>query len=198
MKNIGIVKEIGVSNFGVGQMEIIKEMGIAVCVNELAFNLIHRGAELAIFPYTEKNNIAVMSYMPLMQGILSGKYSSIEEIPVIRRRTIHFDSFNNDQIRHGGRGMEKELNKFLSDLKKVSYDSGISCSELCTSWILSRPAVTTVLGGSRTKEQLRANVKAIETKLPKDLIKKLDDISAPIAALCGANCDLWQWNSRIW
>ena len=139
-----------------------------------------------------------MSYMPLMQGILSGKYSSIEEIPVIRRRTIHFDSFNNDQIRHGGRGMEKELNKFLSDLKKVSYDSGISCSELCTSWILSRPAVTTVLGGSRTKEQLRANVKAIETKLPKDLIKKLDDISAPIAALCGANCDLWQWNSRIW
>ena len=198
VKDKGLVREIGVSNFGVGQMQIAKDMGVDITVNELAYNAIHRGAELAVFPYCERNDIGVMAYMPLMQGILSGKYNSIEEIPVIRRRTIHFDSVGNDQIRHGGRGMEKELGIFLQNLRALSAESGLKCSELCTSWILSHSAVTTVLGGARTTEQLESNVKAIETKLPEDLIRKMDEISAPIAALCGANCDLWQWNSRIW
>lgn len=198
VKDKGLVREIGVSNFGVGQMEIAKELGIEITVNELAYNVIHRGAEKAVFPYTEKNNIAVMAYMPLMQGILSGKYNSIEEIPVIRRRTLHFDSQGNDQIRHGGRGMEKELEVFLKELRKLSQETGYKCSELCTSWILSRSAVTTVLGGARNIEQLESNVKAIETKLSDEIIKKMDELSSPIASLCGANCDLWQWNSRIW
>ena len=198
VKDKGLVREIGVSNFGVGQMTIAKEMGVDICVNELAYNIIHRGAELAVFPYTEKNNIGVMAYMPLMQGILSGKYDSIDEIPVVRRRTLHFDSRKNDQIRHGGQGMEAQLQQFLTDLKALSKESGINCSELCISWILSHQAVSTVLAGCRTRAQLEANVKAVETKLPDDLIARLDQISAPIAAQCGANCDLWQWNSRIW
>lgn len=198
VKDKGLVRQIGVSNFGVGQMEIVREMGVEVCVNELAYNLIHRGAELAVLPYTGKHNIGVMAYMPLMQGILSGKYDSIEEIPVLRRRTLHFDSNGNSQIRHGGRGMEAELQQFLRDLKTVSVESGISCSDLCLSWILSRKEVTTVLAGCRTCKQLESNVRAIETRLPDDLVARLDAISAPIAALCGANCDLWQWNSRIW
>lgn len=198
VKDKGLVREIGVSNFGVGQMEIAREMGVEICVNELAYNIIHRGAELAVLPYIGKHNIAVMAYMPLMQGILSGKYDTIDEIPPIRRRTLHFDSLGNESIRHGGRGMEAELQAFLRDLKAVSAESGYSCSTLCISWILSRSEISTVLSGCRTTAQLEANVKAVETTLPADLIRKLDEISAPIAALCGANCDLWQWNSRVW
>lgn len=198
MKALGLVRQIGVSNFGVGQMEIAREMGVEVCVNELAYNLIHRGAELAILPYTDRHNIGVMAYMPLMQGILSGKYASIDDIPAMRRRTLHFDGSANSQIRHGGHGMEPELQTFLTELRALSAESGYSCSDLCISWILSRKEITTVLAGCRTRKQLEENVNAIETQLPSDLIAKLDAISAPIAALCGANCDLWQWNSRIW
>ncbi len=198
VKDKGLVREIGVSNFGVGQMTIVKEMNINICVNELAYNIMHRGAELAIFPYTKKNNIGVMAYMPLMQGILTGKYDSIDDIPPVRRRTIHFDSRKNDKIRHGGQGMEPQVQQFISDLKQLSNESGISCSDLCISWILSNKAVSTVLVGCRNTAQLKANVKAIETKLPDDLVASLNKISAPIADLCGANCDPWQWNSRVW
>ncbi|MDO5021790.1 MAG: aldo/keto reductase [Eubacteriales bacterium] len=198
VKDKGLVREIGVSNFGVGQMIIVNEMGIDICVNELAYNVIHRGAELAIFPYTEKNNISVMAYMPLMQGILAGKYDSTDEIPPTRRRTIHFDSRKNDLIRHGGQGMEPEVQQFITDLKALSKETGISCSELCISWVLSNKAVSTILVGIRNIEQLKANVKAMEIKLPEDIIARLNDLSAPIAELCGPNCDFWQWNSRVW
>ena len=51
---------------------------------------------------------------------------------------------------------------------------------------------------SASTAQLEANVKAVETTLSADLVKRLDEISAPIASMCGANCDLWQWNSRVW
>ncbi len=198
VKEVGLVREIGVSNFGVGQMEICKELGVDIAVNELSYNIIHRAAELAIFPYIDKNNIGVMTYMPLLQGILSGKYNSVEEIPVIRRRTIHFDSKGNDQIRHGGQGMESELSTFLSELKKVSLESGISCSALCISWVLKNSTVTSVLSGSRTRAQLEANIAAVETELPDDVYSRLTEISKPLAACYGANADLWQWNSRIW
>ena len=73
-----------------------------------------------------------------------------------------------------------------------------SCSALCIGFILSNRAVSTVLAGCRTRKQLRENVQAVETGLPADLLDRLHEISAPIAALCGANCDLWQWNSRVW
>ena len=136
--------------------------------------------------------------MPLMQGILSGKYDTIESIPLLRRRTLHFDSANNDQIRHGGRGMEPQLQAFLTELKAFSAECGIRCSELAIGWILSNPQITTVLAGCRTRRQLQENVAAIETKLTDDVVQRLNEISAPIANLCGANCDLWQWNSRIW
>lgn len=198
VKEKGLVQHIGVSNFGVGQMELAQEMGLDICVNELAYNLIHRGAEMAVLPYTAKHQIGVMAYMPLMQGILSGKYDTIEDIPMIRRRTLHFNSYGNDQIRHGGKGMEAELQTFLADLKALSRESGIPCATLSLAWILTHPQVSTVLAGCRTREQLAENIAAIETKLPEDVAGKLNEISAPIAALCGANCDLWQWNSRIW
>ena len=198
VKDKGLVREIGVSNFGVGQMELAREMGIDICVNEIAYNVVHRGAELAVLPYTAKHNIGVMAYMPLLQGILTGKYSRIEDIPMVRRRTLHFNSEGNDQIRHGGKGMEAELSAFLGELKHLSDESGISCSRLCIGWILAHDAVSTILAGSRTREQLAQNIAAVETRLPGDVVDRLNEISAPIAALCGANCDLWQWNSRVW
>jgi len=198
VKDRGLAREIGVSNFGVGQMELVREMGIDICVNELSYSVAHRSAELAVLPYTARHGIGVMAYMPLLQGILTGKYSRIDEIPKARRRTLHFDSAGNDQIRHGGRGMEAELSAFLGALRRLSDDCGIPCSDLCIGWILAHDAVSTVLAGSRTREQLARNVEAAETRLPADVVARLNDISAPLAALCGANCDLWQWNSRVW
>lgn len=101
----------------------------------------------------------------------------------MRRRTLHFDSRKNDQIRHGGPGMEDALETFLADLKAVSKESGISCSTLCISWILSHSAVSTVLAGCRTTAQLEANVKAVETTLSADLVKRLDE-TAPRLPAC--------------
>ena len=198
MKELGMARHIGVSNFGVGQMEIVREMGIEICINEIAYNMMHRGAEMAVFPYARKHNIGIMAYMPLMQGILTGKYASLEEIPIARRRTLHFDSSTNDQIRHGGKGMEKEFKQFLTDLHALSEQSGLSCSVLSIAWMLTHQEVSTVLGGCRNLKQLEENITAFEAQLQDDLVNRLDEISQPIAAQCGANCDLWQWNSRIW
>lgn len=88
---------------------------------------------------------------------------------------------------------KQSCRRFWRELRRVSEESGISCSALCIGFILSNRAVSTVLAGCRTRKQLRENVQAVETGLPADLLDRLHEISAPIAALCGANCDLWQW-----
>ena len=70
----GKIRQIGISNHGVEQMEEIKKTGASIAVNELPYNLISRGIEDGILPYCVLNNIGVIGYMAMQQGILAGIY----------------------------------------------------------------------------------------------------------------------------
>lgn len=72
LKDEGMVRHIGVSNFDVGQMERIG--GITpVETLQPPYNLIDRGVEDEILPYCEENDIGVIVYSPMQSGLLTGK-----------------------------------------------------------------------------------------------------------------------------
>ncbi|MCS7203716.1 MAG: aldo/keto reductase [Thermodesulfovibrio sp.] len=68
----GIVKFIGVSNFGVLQMEQARAClsKTDIVVNQVEYSLIERRIEKDVLPYCQKNKITVMAYCPLGRGIL--------------------------------------------------------------------------------------------------------------------------------
>ncbi|MDR2787871.1 MAG: aldo/keto reductase [Candidatus Accumulibacter sp.] len=195
----GIIREIGVSNFSLETLALAKEAGVETVANEFAWNLMARGIEREALPYCNENRIGVMAYMPLMQGILSGKYGSIAEIPGVRRRTVHFSSFGNPECRHGMAGAEADVEKFLKGLSELSRKTGISCGTLSIAWLIAKGAAA-VIAGCRTVAQLRENAAAAETVLPGETLSALDDLSRPLLEKLGACLDLWQSpdKSRIW
>ena len=65
-----------------------------------------------------------------MQGILTGKYQTLEDIPIYRRRTRHFDSKTNEKSRHGERGFESLLFKTLEQLKNLSMEIKVPLSDI--------------------------------------------------------------------
>jgi aryl-alcohol dehydrogenase-like predicted oxidoreductase len=196
----GLIREIGVSNFALKTLEIAKETGLQVAADEFAFNLISRGPERELLPYCEKNHIGVLAYMPLMQGVLAGKYETIAGIPPMRRRTVHFAKNGNPHSSHGAPGADAEVDAFLRGLRALSAKTGIPCGTLSVAWICQKPAVTSVIAGCRTAEQLRENAAAVETKLPPETVKALDDLSQPLFDKLGGCLDIWKKpeDSRIW
>jgi aryl-alcohol dehydrogenase-like predicted oxidoreductase len=196
----GIIREIGVSNFGLGTLAIAGETGVNVAADEFAYNLLTRGIEKEVLPYCRRNHIGVLAYMPLMQGVLSGKYGSVAEIPLMRRRTIHYSKSGNPNSNHGTAGADAEVETFLAGLRNLSEKTGLSCGRLSIAWLCDREGVASVIAGCRSPEQLRENGEAVETMLSAETARALDDLSAPLLDKLGNFLDMWNApeNSRIW
>ncbi|MDW7658804.1 MAG: aldo/keto reductase [Bacillota bacterium] len=200
MREKGLVREIGVSNFGLRTLNIAREMEIPVVANEFAYNLMTRGIEKEILPYCHANQIGVAAYMPIMQGILTGKYAHLEDIPLVRKRSVHFKCEGNPESRHGGPGAEDEVLYLLDELNRIAQETGIKEGHLAIAWLIAQSGVSTVIAGCRTVDQLRDNVQAVETKLDSSILAALDAASLPLNQKMPDQLDLWQIGdkSRIW
>ena len=195
----GYVRYAGVSNFGTRTMDLAAEAGLNIVANEFAYSLMCRATENEVAPYCAEHNIGIMSYMGLMQGVLTGKYSSIEEIPPRRRRTVHFDGMKNPLVNraHSTPPCEPEILALIEKLKTLSKEIDLTPGQLALAWCLAKPAIATAIAGCRDERQLYDNLKAGEAKLDAGLIAALDEASRPILDKIGGTLDIFG-NDRIW
>lgn len=99
LKEQGKIREIGVSNYGVLDIDTVLTYNVVVS-NQLAYNMLFRGIEYSVLPKCMENGIGVLTYSSLAQGLLSGKYKTADDFPVGRARTKIF-SKNREGARHG-------------------------------------------------------------------------------------------------
>jgi len=198
LRDEGKIRYLGISNFGVQQMSGALAAGADFVVNQLGYNLFFRAAEQEIMPFCEAKGIGIIAYMPLLQGILVGKYDSPEAVPSARARTRHFSSSRSGP-RHGEDGAEAELFAALGELRELAGETGIPVADLALAWCAAQPAITCVLAGARNAGQLEANARGVSAALSPAVRERLDALSAPLAAALGPNPDMWQSssNSRI-
>jgi len=187
----GKLKHVGVSNFGVAQLEEALSTGVTLAVNQLCYNLIFRAAEMEILPFCRAKGIGVLAYSPLMQGLLTGGWKTADEVPTYRARTRHFNG-KRDKSRHGEEGHEALLMETLLKLRAVADESGIKLADLSVSWILAQPGITCVIAGATKPYQVEANVKAAALQLSPDVLEKLTKAGDALKEAMGPNCDLWQ------
>jgi diketogulonate reductase-like aldo/keto reductase len=73
LKQDGKIREWGVSNFDVDDMEELfsVENGRNCAANQVLYNLTRRGIEFDLLPWCQQHNIAIMAYSPIEQGRLT-------------------------------------------------------------------------------------------------------------------------------
>ncbi len=187
----GKIRSVGVSNFGVSQLQEAVGTGCRIDVNQYCFNLLSRGIEVDLLPLCSRLGIGILAYMPLMQGLLTGKYVSPEEMPAVRRRTRHFQG-TRPGSRHGEAGAEQETFAAIRAIGEVAAGLGLPMGQVALAWILSRPAITSVLAGVRTVEQLEDNCAGLAVRLPAEAVTRLDALTAPLLEILGASPDYFQ------
>jgi len=199
LRDEGKIRAIGVSNHGIRQLSEVVSLraGAPIAVNQLYYNLLSRAIEVEILPLCRQLNIGVIGYMPLQQGLLTGKYRSADEMPWVRTRTRHFRGTRRG-ARHGGAGAEGEIFAALDDIRSLAEELQLPMSRLALAWTLARPGITCVLAGARTAAQVRENATAAQISLTPQAIERLDELTDPILRILGSNPDYWEdpQNSR--
>ena len=196
LRDEGKIREVGVSNFGPRDLADWRATGDAVS-DQVGYNLLFRAVEYEVIPACREQGVSVLAYMPLMQGLLTGRYASIEDIPMLRRRTRHF-SRHRDGTRHGEEGHENLLMDTVADLRDFAAAVGLTVEGMALSWLAAQPGVASVILGARNPAQLLDNLRAMEDIGPA-AVAQLNELTYPLKRVLGPNCDMWQTaeNSRI-
>jgi len=137
---------------------------------QMQYSLLVRDLEREHVPLSEKFGLGILPWSPLAAGFLSGKYERDKAPPAgarLEKWKERFSDYDNDR---GWRTVEA--------VKAVAKEKGTTPSAVALAWLLAKPAVTSVIFGARSLEQLDANLAAADVKLSATDVQRLDEASA--------------------
>lgn len=188
----GKIRSFGVSNFGKNDLGKALDSSRGIVSNQLAYSLLFRAVEYDIQPICQSNNISILTYCSIMQGMLAGKFATADEVPADRARTRHF-SCKREHTRHGQPGHEKLTFSSIARIKDIAENAGIPMADMAIAWLIAQPAVTSAIVGARNSQQAERNAKAGDLELSDDILAELSKATEDLKTAMGANPDLWDY-----
>lgn len=194
LQSEGKIRHCAVSNFGVLDLdEILKQ--VTIQANQLPYNLLWRAIEYEVAPKCRAEDVDIISYSSLAQGLLTGKYSSANDVPPGQARSRLF-SGDRPRARHGEDGCEEEVFAAIEEISELCEAHNVEMTEASISWLLNQQGVASVLVGASRPEHVQANALATEIELSDRFISELNSITDEIMTHIGTNPDVWQSESR--
>ena len=136
----------------------------------MQYSLLVRDLEREHVPVCKQFGIGILPWSPLAAGFLSGKYAKDQPPPPggrLEKWKDRFADFDND------RGW-----RTLDAVRAIAKDRSTTPAAVALAWLLAKPAVTSVIFGARSIEQLDDNLKGADVKLSPEEVRTLDDASA--------------------
>jgi aryl-alcohol dehydrogenase-like predicted oxidoreductase len=196
LKKEGKIRHIGVSNYGVKQLQEAASFCSEIAVNEMPYNIISRAIEAEILPYCASCGIEIISSMTLQQGVLAGIYKTADDVPPHQAHSRHFSQERGKGAsRHYEAGAEEEVFQTVALLRELSAELGVSVAQLSVAWVLANPRIACALIGSRNERELDENIRAAELKLPADAVARINEASLGVLKKLGNNPDYYE-NSK--
>lgn len=140
------------------------------------YNLLVREIELEIVPACLDAGIGLLPWSPLGGGWLAGKYQR-DVKPTGATRLG--ENPNRGMEAFGPRNSQERTWQIIDAVATVAKTRGATPAQVALAWVAAQPAVTSVILGSRTAEQLKDNLGAGSLTLGSDEIATLSAVSAP-------------------
>ena len=191
----GKVRVLGVCNFGALDLGDLLEVA-HIEVNQLPYSLLWRPIEHEILPKCREREIGLMTYSPLMQGLLTGRYQTANEVPAGIARSRLFAA-SRPQAVHGESGMEGELFEVLEGYRVLCQRLGSPMAHVALTWVRQQQGVTSILVGARSAAEVDLNLAAFDMALSDEVIRELEDLTDGIKRNLRTSPDLWSGNNRM-
>jgi aryl-alcohol dehydrogenase-like predicted oxidoreductase len=129
--------------------QVNKSSAVGAEAIQVVYNRIERKPEEKIFDSCIRQNLGVLARVPLASGFLSGKYNKAAKFTGSDVRSIRQDN---------------EMAKLIKEVTKVKSEvpQGTPMAQWALAWCLRHPAVTCVIPGCKTVEQVESNALAAD------------------------------------
>ena len=195
LQQAGKIRHFGVCNYGASYLRSLSSTS-GLTSNQLPYSLLWRVIENEILPLSLERSMDILAYSPLFQGLLTGKYGSVQDVPAGRRQTRIFSS-SQPQAQHGEPGFENLAFQTIGVIRQIAQSADVSMSDLAMAWVLARPGVCSVIAGARNVEQVQQNAASSEIELSDEVITQINEATDPLKQAIGTNADMWQHESRL-
>lgn len=147
----GKIRHLGISiasNRNLHQTSQATKVGAAVL--QVVYNRLDRGPEEAVFPSCIEQDLGVLARVPLASGFLSGKYKpgAVFSASDVRSRRDAAD-------------VERKLQE-AARIRAEEVPEGMDMAVWALAWCLKHPAVTSVIPGCKSPEQVEQNARAAD------------------------------------
>ncbi len=182
LQDQGKIRAIGVSNFSREQLEEALDCGRIESVQP-PYSLFWRWVEADILPYCVEENLTILAYSSLAQGLLTGRFGPGHEFPEgdNRRANILFQ----------GETYQAAL-AALEDLKPIAAAHQTTLGNLALAWLIAQPQTTAIVG-ARSASQAQENAQAALVKLSPEELAAIDRISQKVTATIPTRPVMWNW-----
>jgi aryl-alcohol dehydrogenase (NADP+) len=180
----GKIRYAGVSNFLGWQLQkaslLAQFRGLAPIVTlQPQYNLLTRDIEFELVDVCRNENIGILPWSPLAGGWLTGKYRR-DQSPTGATRLG--EDPRRGMEAYAPRNAQERTWQVTEALRQIAEGRGVSLSQVALAWVADRPAVTSVILGARTLEQLDDNLAAAGLHLSEKETTQLDEASSPIVS----------------
>ena len=183
LKDNGKIRAIGVSNFSLSQLcEACKYAEIASV--QPPYSLFWRKSFDEIISYCEKNDISILAYSHLAQGLLTGKFGRNHLFPEneVRSKQILCQPDHFARVQNA-----------LDELRPIAKKNKMTLTELALVWLTAQPKTSAIVG-IRTPGQAVHNAGVIRLSLSQDDLDKINKIGQGVTQYLNNDSLMWNFN----
>lgn len=182
LKEQGKIRAIGVSNFSRAQLEEASQYG-RIDSLQPPYSLFWRQVEKDAMPYCVENNISILAYSSLAQGLLTGKFERGHKFEEGDNRTKN-KLFKGENYERAQQALDK--------LRPIAERHQCSLAQLSLAWLIAQPQ-SNAITGVRNAEQATKNAAAADVQLSPDELQEIDAIGRSVTDHLDENPVMWDW-----
>lgn len=182
LKEEGKIQAIGVSNFSRRQLEEASQYG-RIDSLQPPYSLFWRHVENDAMPYCMENDITILAYSPMAQGLLTGKFAKDHKFKEgdhrARNRLFKPENF-------------QRVHQALQGLRPLAEEKKVSLGQLALAWVISH-AGACAIAGARSRDQAVQNAGAATVSLSDEELARLDEIGRLVTDYLDDDPMLWNF-----
>jgi aryl-alcohol dehydrogenase-like predicted oxidoreductase len=133
--------------------------------------------------YCIENNISILAYSSLAQGLLTGKFEPDHQFAQGDHRAKN-KLFQGENY--------QRAQKALEQLRPIAERHQCSLAQLSLAWLIAQPQ-TNAIAGARNAKQASANAKAVEIQLSESELHEIDQIGRQVSDYLDSDPVMWKW-----
>lgn len=176
------IRYVGLSNFSRAQVDEMMTYVDVACQQSL-YNMFERNtstyhgidleyrSEDQVLVDVEKHGQAFLPYSPLFQGLLTGKFK--------QGHNFSKDDIRNENPKLVGPELVRYLD-IVEELRVISNEINRPLNEIAFNWLRQKPAVTSIIAGVSSIEQLEGNVNCLSWEIDDETMERINQIIEPV------------------